>query len=180
MAATTMNTTLRFQIGQGVYVTNTARDIAWPALVGDLVPPSYVQLIFNNNETALVAAENVAAWPEVTMENFEHRLVPMPEEFFQASHYNSAPTQFPNIELNELGEDPNDAQKRREAEECDDVPMLPITSTTTDSPPQAKIMQIPRKAMSRRERLSSKLTLRNRYHQRITPQAQSKRCCCVQ
>lgn len=195
-----MNSTDRFKHGQAVYVTGTARDFAWPALINDILPPNYVQLIFNNNEAALVEAKHVAAMPEVTADNFDGDVESLPDSFFSVSHKsaNSAPTQVPPSGVNELGEDVYTAIRMREQEECDDTPMLPspIRSDTESqrgpvprappSPPvQIRLMNLPRreekKHHKKRERLSSKLAIRNRYHQPIISKpVKQKQCCCLQ
>lgn len=180
-----MDSVERFEVGQAVYITNSKREFAWPALVGDLIAPNYVQLIFNNNESALLEARYVAAFPRVTEQNFDARIAPLPDSFFDASH-KSLPTQVPNqaSALNELCDDPAAAVRREieSEEEHSDAPMI----IETREPAYAKvtIMQTPRqqatKRNSRRNRISSKLTLHNRYHQRIEPAKQQKRCCSVQ
>lgn len=189
-----MDDVARFSIGQAVYITNRAHDFAWPALIGDLIPPNYVQLVFNNNESALVEARYVAAMPEVTMANFDKRIEPLPDAFFDTSHRNpnTAPTQVPTFgTVNELVENPSEYAREQAAtaleveEECSDAPMLTVQEQQQqkeqDRVPayaQVTIMNQPRpkQKLSHRRRLSSKLTLRNRYHQRIEPE---KRCCCL-
>lgn len=180
-----MDSVERFEVGQAVYITNSKREFAWPALVGDLIAPNYVQLIFNNNETALLEARYVAAFPHITEQNFDTHIAPLPDSFFDASH-RSLPTQVPDqaSALNELCDDPAAVRREMESEEeRSDAPMI----IETREPAYAKvtIMQTPRqyppsKRSSRRKRISSKLTLHNRYHQRIEPAKQEKRCCSVQ
>lgn len=179
-----MDSVARFEVGQAVYITNARRDFAWPALVGELIAPNYVTLVFNNNECALVEARYIAAFPPVTLDNFDRNIEPLPDAFFDTSH-RTLPTQVPGDHasaLNELCDDPDAIQRELAAEaeeECSDAPMIREPAYAKVTIMQMPSQYPPSKRASRRKRISSKLTLHNRYHQRIEPVKQ-KRCCSIQ